>query len=373
LNCGQRAFEQTPPTGYKALNTANLPEPTIKDGSKYFDTKLYTANNQTAQTISGLGFSPDFLWFKTRSRAEHPYVYDRVRGAGNRISPSQTIAEITGDNSLTAFTSDGFSLGIDGAGIVNYGTDSMVAWAWDANGAGSTNNSGTITSTVSANASAGFSIVTWTGTGADGSYGHGLGVKPAMIIHKRRDSTSDWHVWHQGLPTKSPTNDVIYLNLTNAQNGGNSNLFRLDPTSSLIYTGSAGSHNVNGATYVDYVWSEVAGYSKFGSYTGNGSTTDGPFIWCGFTPRWILIKWCKDVSTAESWHIYDTARQTYNANNTILQPDSSGAEETPADRYIDILSNGFKLRQNGQQINRSGASYIFAAFAELPFKYANAR
>ena len=180
---------------------------------------------------------------------------------------------------------------------------------------------------------------------------------------KRRDTGTDWAVYH------ASTGATKYLTLNNTNSAGTSSAYwnNTEPTSTLFSLGLSGEANTNGGTFVAYCFAEVEGYSKFGSYVGNGSTTDGPFIWCGFTPRWILFKWYKDVSSAESWHIYDTVRQTYNANNTILQPDSAGIEETPADRYIDILSNGFKLRQNGQQINRSGASYIFMALAEHPF------
>jgi hypothetical protein len=365
VNFGQRAFAYTPPTGYKALNTANLPEPTIKDGGKYFNTVLWTGNG-TSQSITGVGFQPDFLWSKARSQAYSHRLHDVVRGREQSLLSNSTGAEFTQANSITSFDTGGFTLGSDGSH--NESGTTYVGWNWKAGGTGVSNNSGTITSTVSANASAGFSIVTWTGTGADGSYGHGLGVKPAMIIHKRRDSTSDWHVWHQGLPTKSPTNDVIYLNLTNAQNGGNSNLFRLDPTSSVIYTGSAGSHNVNGATYVDYVWSEVAGYSKFGSYTGNGSS-DGPFVFCGFRPAWVLIK--SSSASGESWILEDSTRDTYNPAARWLYPNYADAESNGL--TIDFLSNGFKPRISGTSVNTSSATYIFAAFAELPFKYANAR
>jgi hypothetical protein len=365
FNFGQTSFAYTPPTGYKALNTANLPEPTIKDGGKYFNTVLYTGNSST-KAVSGVGFSPDLVWIKARSTTYGHYFFDAVRGTGKYIMSNNTNQEVTDSTTLSSFNADGFSLGA--ASGPNNSGDTYVAWNWDAGGAGSSNNAGTITSTVSANPSAGFSIVTWTGTGADGSYGHGLGVKPAMIIHKRRNSTSDWHVWHQGLPTKSPTNDVIYLNLTDAQNGGNSNLFRLDPTSSVIYTGSAGSHNVNGATYVDYVWSEVAGYSKFGSYVGNGSS-DGPFVYTGHRSRFILYK-RSDV--ANDWYIMDTARDTYNVSGTRLFPNLSNAEYvyTTTD-LIDVTSNGFKIRSSNAALNASGGTYIFMALAENPFGGAN--
>jgi len=364
LNCGQRAFSFTPPTGYKALNTANLPEPTIKKGGKYFDAKLVTTTG-SSQNVTGLNFQPDLVWQKSRNDTYSHILEDAVRGAGKRLSSDQTVVEDS-LGVITSFNTDGFTSNYSGWGTA---PKNWVAWCWDAGGTGSTNTAGSRTSTVSANASAGFSIVTYTGNSTAGAtVGHGLGVAPSMIITKARGATSEWGVYHSALGgTKALLLNQAYDQQTNVLYWNNTN------PSSTVFTLGGGSTTNNTTTYVAYCFSEVAGYSKFGSYVGNGSTTDGPFIWCGFTPRWILIKWYKDVSTAESWHIYDTARQTYNATNRILQPDSSGIEETPSDRYIDILSNGFKLRQNGQQINRSGASYIFAAFAKLPFKYSTAR
>ena len=361
-NFGQRAFTYTPPTGFNALNTSNLPEPDIADGSDYFNTVLYTGTS-TTQSITGVGFAQDFLWIKSRSGTNGHKLYDRVRGVDAQLASNSNGTEASPANQIDSFNSDGFTL--DSSGSANLSSVPYVAWNWLAGGSGSSNTSGSITSTVSANPSAGFSIVTWTGTGNNDSYGHGLGVKPAMIIHKRRNSTSDWHVWHQGLPTASPTNDVIYLNLTNGQNSGNNNLFRQDPTSTLIYTGTAGSHNVSGGTYVDYVFAEVEGYSKFGSYTGNGSS-DSPFVFCGFKPRWILTK-SSTLSTVDSnWRITDTARSTYNVSDDLVWANLPDAELANANGF-DICSNGFKIRTASNEVNSSGQTYIFAAFAENPF------
>jgi hypothetical protein len=358
FNFGQRAFAYTPPTGYKALNTANLPEPDIADGSQYFDTKLYTANNQTAQTITGLGFSPDLLWFKPRSRAEHHYLYDQVRGAGNRISSSQTIAEITGDNSLTAFTSDGFSLGVDGAGIVNYGTDSMVAWAWDAGGTGSSNTDGTITSTVSANPTAGFSIATYTGNGTAGAtVGHGLGVAPRMIMVKRRDTGTDWAVYH------ASTGATKYLTLNNTNSAGTSSAYwnNTEPTSTLFSLGLSGEANTNGGTFVAYCFAEVEGYSKFGSYTGNGSASgDGTFVYLGFRPAFFMIK----GPSGFDWYLFDNQRPGYNEKTYRLFPNLASSENV--DQVgCDFVSNGVKLRSGNANV--SSAVYYYAAFGENPF------
>jgi hypothetical protein len=358
FNFGQRAFAYTPPTGYNALNTANLPAPDIADGSQYFDTKLYTANNQTAQTITGLGFSPDLLWFKPRSRAEHHYLYDQVRGAGNRISSSQTIAEITGDNSLTAFTSDGFSLGVDGAGIVNYGTDSMVAWAWDAGGTGSSNTDGTITSTVSANPTAGFSIATYTGNGTAGAtVGHGLGVAPRMIMVKRRDTGTDWAVYH------ASTGATKYLTLNNTNSAGTSSAYwnNTEPTSTLFSLGLSGEANTNGGTFVAYCFAEVEGYSKFGSYTGNGSASgDGTFVYLGFRPAFFMIK----GPSGFDWYLFDNQRPGYNEKTYRLFPNLASSENV--DQVgCDFVSNGVKLRSGNANV--SSAVYYYAAFGENPF------
>ena len=369
LNFGQRPFAYTPPTGFKALSTNNLPEPKVKDGSEYFDTFLYNGTNSSSASNKTGGFSwtPDFVWIKHRNGTNSHRLIDAVRGTGKSLITNSTGGEVNSTTTApTAFTSGGFTTETSDNSINGLTSDIYVAWNWRAGGAPVTNTAGTIPSQVSANPTAGFSIVTWTGTGADGSYGHGLGAQPSMIIHKRRDSTSDWHVWHKGLPTKNPTYDVIYLNLTDPQNSGNGNIFRLDPTSTLIYAGSASSHNVSGATYVDYVFSEVEGYSKFGSYTGNNST-DGPFVWCGFKPRWLMIR--RSDST-ESWLMFDTARETYNPTDDVLYANLANAE-APNYTPQDFTSNGFKIRTTATSTNASGGTYIYMAFAEHPFGGAN--
>jgi hypothetical protein len=361
VNFGQRAFAYTPPTGFKALNTANLPAPTIKDGSKYFDTKLYTGNG-TARSIAGLGFSPDFVWIKERNNAVNHLLFDNVRGALNSLTSNSTAAEVNYSSSLTAFNSDGFSLGT--ASGINDNSDTYVAWAWDANGAGSSNNSGTITSTVSANASAGFSIVSYTGTNADdATVGHGLGVKPAFIIVKNRDYTDYWMVEHSALAS----NKNLVLNLTNAENNWGSGVVKA--TNSTVFTlktnvpGSNENHNRNGNKYIAYCFAEVAGYSKFGSYTGNGST-DGPFVYCGFRPAFVMTKMSSGIS---NWYIKDTTRDTYNAAIKTLFPDTSDAESSDSTFGFDFLSNGFKVRSSLNGPNQSGQTHIFVAFAENPF------
>ena len=372
FNFGQRAFAYTPPTGFKALNTANLPEPTIKDGSKYFDTKLYSGTS-ASQSITGLGFSPDFVWIKSRNEGYAHYFFDAVRTAGKYLT-NNTNAETTDSTTLSSFDSAGFSLG-SAPGSNNSGGN-YVAWAWDANGAGSSNTAGSITSTVSANATAGFSIVTYTGltyTGNaandTGTVGHGLGVAPSFIIIKSRTSSSDWICYHQA----TGNTKLLWLNLTNAA-GTNSSYqpwASTSPTSTVFTVGPYfPTYVASNKPMVAYCFSEVAGYSKFGSYTGNGST-DGTFIYTGFRPAFVLIK---KTDSATDWHLYDSARIPYNAANVNpLYPNQSWTEGYSNNQGFDLLSNGFKPRSGAGVMNGSGGSYIFAAFAEHPFKYANAR
>ena len=363
LNFGQRAFAYTPPTGFKALNTANLPEPTIKKGSSYFDTKLYSGTS-ASQSITGLGFAPDFVWIKSKNEGYAHYFFDAVRTAGKYLTSNNTNTETTDSTTLSSFDSAGFSLG-SASGTNNSG-GSYVAWAWDANGAGSSNTAGTITSTVSANATAGFSIVSYTGTGSAATVGHGLGVAPSLIIEKNRDRDQNWAVYHSAL---GATKALILDDTFGAQTA---TYYWNDtaPTSTVFSIGTWNGVNSNGEKHVAYCFSEVAGYSKFGSYVGNGSS-DGPFVYCGFRPAWILVK--ASSTSGYSWICLDAQRDPYNVSNNALRQNLSDAELTNTLSDTDLLSNGFKLKTNWADMNSSGVSYIFAAFAELPQKYSNAR
>lgn len=367
-NFGQRSFSYTPPTGFKALNTANLPEPTIKDGGKYFDTKPYTGSGGS-QSLTGLGFQPELVWIKARSTASSHGLYDAVRGVGKVLLSNSTSAEQNyGSYGVTSFDAAGFSVNdLPGYGVNDSGV-TYAAWCWDAGGTGSSNTAGSITSTVSANASAGFSIATYTGNGTAGAtIGHGLGVAPSFIVTKRRDNTSVWNVYHASLGATK----VLYLNQTSSQQTDSSVWNNTAPSSTVFTVGTDSNINTNTGTFVAYCFSEVAGYSKFGSYVGNGSS-DGPFVFCGFRPAFVMIKVYS--GTTDSWFMYDAARDSYNLSYKYLRADLSNAENTDnTNASIDILSNGFKLRHTGANTNGSGNGYIFAAFAELPFKYANAR
>jgi hypothetical protein len=372
INFGQRPFAYTPPTGFVALNTFNLPTPTIgatasTQANKYFDAKLYTGTGSSL-SVTGYGFSPDFVWIKERSGAADHALYDAVRGVQKQLESNTTTAETTETTGLTALNSDGFTVGA--LAQVNTNTDTYVAWAWDANGAGSSNTDGTITSTVSANTSAGFSVVTYTGTlssAGTATVGHGLGVAPQVIISKGRNQAANWAVHHTSLST---SNKYLRLNTTDAEADGAIYGSISNPSSTVFTTNYVTGYNESGINYVAYCFAEVAGYSAFGSYTGNGST-DGPFVYTGFRPKYILVK--RTDSGAYQWAIWDSSRNTYNAAGTNLWTDSSEAEATSTSYEIDMLSNGFKLRTTSTSRNGSGGTHIYAAFAESPFKYANAR
>ena len=474
---GQQGFAYTPPAGFKAICTANLPDPTILLPNKHFDTKLYTGNAGT-QTIDELNFAPDWVWIKSRSSAINHVAWDTVRGATLRVGPNQTNAEGTSANGLSAFTSDGYTLGdmanVNGSGL------SMVAWNWNAgdtdgktytvkvvsdsgnkyrfddygtsavtldlaeggtyifdqsdssnathplrfytaadktggeyttgvttagtpgsSGAytqivvaasaptlyyqcsahagmggqintnstlGSSNFNGNIQSVVKANTTAGFSITTYTGTGSSTTVGHGLGVKPDVIIIKCRSNTDNWMVYHNQKNEGVDPEDY-YLELNSTSAGPNSTVMLNDtaPTSTSVTIGSDNSVNGSSRTYVMYSFSGVTGYSKFGGYIGNGNA-DGAFIFTGFRPAWVMVK---RTDASNDWPISDNKRSSFNLVDKALYADLSNSEST-ANRY-DFLSNGFKIRNNLNESNASGGSYIYLAFAESPFKNARAR
>ena len=374
VNFGQRPFAYTAPSGFKALCTTNLPTPTIgatatTQADNYFNVVARTFTGASA-SITGLGFNPDFLWFKRRNSAASHSLFDKVRGNTKRLLSNGTNAEITTtSDELTSFDSDGFTVGADTGSISVNGAngDTGVVWCWRGNGAGSSNTQGTITSTVSANTTAGFSIVTYTGNGVVGATrGHGLGVAPNMIFVKGRGNDDNWHVYHSA----AGNTGGLFLNKTDAF--VTSSFFWNDtsPTSTVFTTSSGASNNSNGVTYVAYCFAAVAGYSAFGSYTGNGST-DGPFIYTGFRPKYVLIK---PSSAADSWQVEDAARSPFNVVNDQLWPNLSDAEQVDSTtRQTDFLSNGFKIRGTNTGVNGNGTTYVYACFAESPFKYSLAR
>ena len=375
FNFGQRAFAYTAPSGFKALCTQNLTTPTIgatstTQAGKYFNPVLYTGNGST-QSITGVGFQPDWVWVKSKSSAGQHSLTDVVRGVNKQLFTSLTNAEGSETDQVTAFNSDGFSLGANlaGTGSVNVNTLTYVAWNWKAGGTGVSNTAGSITSTVSANTTAGFSIVTYTGTGANATVGHGLGAIPAMIMVKNRDSGAiGGAVYHTSMGATK------YLKLFQTTTGSDP-----EATDNTAWNGSSPTFNTNvfsvgslnrtnsSQQMVAYCFAAVAGYSAFGGYTGNGSA-DGPFVYVGFRPAFVMVK--AYIGAGENWGIYDKSRIGYNSSNYVLFPNLTNAE-IAATTHIDLLSNGFKLRSSNN--NLSSYSYIYAAFAETPFKYSLAR
>lgn len=361
LNFGQRPFAYTAPSGFKALCTTNLSTPAIVKPNTNFDVALYTGTGSSL-SVSSLGFQPDFTWIKGRSGATNHALYDAVRGVQKDLVSNSTSAETTETQGLTAFGSTGFTVGT--LAKLNTNAATYAAWNWKANGAGSSNTSGTITSTVSANTTAGISVVTYTGTGTAGAtVGHGLGVAPKFIIVKERSAVAGWGVYHASIGAL----DYLALNTTAAK-VTNTMWNDTSPTSTVFSLGGSGfGVNDSTVTAVAYCFAEIAGFSKFGSYTGNGSA-DGRFVYLGFRPRFIMLK---RTDTTGDWNLIDTSRNPYNAVDLYIYANTSAAEGTYSG--YDILSNGFKLRNTGANINASGGTYIFAAFAEAPFNYARAR
>jgi len=369
INFGQRPFAYTAPSGYKALCTQNLPTPTIGAASatlatSYFNPVLYTGTG-SSRSVTGVGFQPDWTWIKSTSTAGYNHhLVDAVRGVTKDISSNLTNAESTDTNGLTAFGSDGFTVG--SSNEYNALNSTFVAWNWKANGAGSSNTSGSITSTVSASTTSGFSVVTYTGSGVAGTIGHGLGVAPSMIIVKSRSATGAWPIYHSTLGNGSN----LVLNTTAATATSSTIWNATSPTSSVFSVGINTDSNTVTVTYVAYCFASIAGYSAFGSYTGNGST-DGPFVFTGFRPAYIIRK---RTDTTSDWLAQDRLRISYNATInyvSVVYPDTSGSETQFNE--VDILSNGFKIRASDAFGNASGGTYIYMALAQNPFKYSLAR
>ena len=323
----------------------------------HFNTKIFTGNGST-QSITGVGFQPDLVWVKNRDHANHNVLFDAVRGGSKVIYANLTNAEATASG-VTAFDSDGFTLGNDSD--TNRNTNSHASWNWKANGQGSSNTDGSINTTyTSANTTSGFSISTYTGTGSAGTIGHGLGVAPAMIIVKRLTGSAEaWTVYHQSLDASAPQDKYLHLNSTDAVMDSAGMWNDTAPTTSVFSVGSTGVTNGSGGTFVAYCFAEKTGFSKFGSYTGNGNA-DGAFIYTGFKPAFVIIK---GSSNTENWHMYDNKRDTFNPTDQALQPNTSSAEFTETN-VLDFLSNGFKLRVTGGGHNGSGVSYIYMAFSD---------
>jgi hypothetical protein len=362
FNFGQRAFSYTAPSGYKCLVDTNLPAPTISKPSTVMDVKLWTGTGST-QNITGLGFSPDLVWIKSRSNESTHALLDTVRGASLVINSNLTNPEANNTSVFTSFNSDGFTLGADTSnGWTNYSGWSYAGWTWDAGTSTVTNTSGSISAQVRANATAGFSVVTFPMGSGSYTVGHGLGVAPSLIITKARSSSSSWWTYHQSLGT----GQYVALNSTAAAASNYS--WGSAPTSTVFTANN--NFFTDGLTYVVYCFAPVAGYSSFGSYVGNGSS-DGPMVWTGFRPRFLLVR---STGSPRQWGMFDTARFNFNGPNMpTLYANGSDAETTNAENYGDFLSNGFKPRYFNGNWNGSGETYIYACFAESPFPYSRAR
>lgn len=348
FNFGQRPFAYTPPTGFLCLNTFNLPDPVIKKPNQFFDVSLYVGTAPTPQTVTGLGFMPDFTWIKGRGYATSSVLENSVTGAGNGLRSDSTAAEFSDPTGrLVSFNSNGITVG--SADDVNRSGSTMAAWQWKKG------------------ATPGFDVVAYTGNAANRTISHALGVAPKLMIIKDRTAVDSWWVWHQALAAT----DYLALNTTAATATVATLWNSTAPTSAGFSLGVSSGGNTSGDNYIAYLWSEVPGFSKFGSYTGNGSA-DGPFVYCGFRPKFVMVK--RTDSTSD-WLIYDVARSTYNAMDSLLFPDSSAAEANGNGNYIDVVSAGFKIRVSSAQpaLNASSGTYIYAAFAEAPTKFANAR
>ena len=333
----------------------------LDKSSDYFNTVLYTGNSTDNHTIS-VGFQPDFTWIKDRGRSGFNHrLQNSVAGATESLQSNRTVSTQTNSDAVKSFNSNGFVLGNDaGNGSFN-GSSTFVAWNWLAGGSASSNSNGSITSSVSANTTSGFSIVSYTGTGSASTIGHGLGSAPKMVICKTRSTAGVWLTWHTGIPI----NGQIQLQSTDAVYNPGTGLYWNStlPTSSVFSVGTSGSVNGSGTTYIAYCFAEKKGFSKFGSYTGNGNA-DGTFVYTGFKPAFVLVK-ATSIS-GESWQLNDTKRKTFNVNSTSLFPNLSNAESSTA-MYVDMLSNGFKIRGTDGGVNQSGGTLIYIAFAENSF------
>ena len=335
----------------------------------HFNILLNTGDGTTNKSFTGVGFQPDMIWNKIRSTTYAHWMYDAVRGAGaeKEISPNGTAGMGDNDNAqygyISSFDSDGFSVtGSSSSAYFNQNSETYVNWFWKANGQGSSNTDGTINTTyTSANTTSGFSISTYTGTGSNATVGHGLGSVPKTIIIKRLDTTSNWGFYNSSLGATK----YLLLNITDAAGTASSIWNDTAPTSSYFTIGTSNDVNASGGTYVAYCFAEKTGFSKFGSYTGNGNA-DGTFVYTGFKPAWIMVK---RTDTAKPWMMYDNKRIGYNPDNNQLQADDSVVEAT--NDFLDIVSNGFKVRTTDSTMNTSSGSYIYMAFAEEPIVSSN--
>jgi hypothetical protein len=331
---------------------------TISKPGLYFNTVTYSGTG-SAQSITGVGFRPDWLWIKHRENGSNHKLQDVVRGSTKVIGSNEQAAEATVTQGVTSFDSDGFSLGTD-ASVNGTGSAGIVAWNWLAGGSqGSSNTDGSINTTyTSANTTAGFSISLYTGTGSAGTIGHGLGSTPKMMIVKCTSNSDTWAVYH----VKVGATKYMELDASTGEQTSTVPWNDTAPTNSVFTVGNWSATNGSGRTYVAYCFAEKTGYSKFGEYTGNGNA-DGAFIYTGFRPAWVLGK---RTDSSNNWFLFDNKRDPSNLTQRKLRPDTSAAENNNSSKAIDIYSNGFKIKNSDAEFNASGGTYIYMAFAEEP-------
>tara|TARA_R100001443_G_scaffold23338_1_gene35529 strand:- start:6010 stop:10308 length:4299 start_codon:yes stop_codon:yes gene_type:complete len=369
---GKGLFKYAVPSGFLALCEDNLPAPAIADPGDNFKCVLWTGDGNSGRGITGVGFKPDFVWIKRRDGSSDYVLQDSVRGfgSGTKLASSSTNTESLVNNGATdpkwgyvnSTSNNGFSLAVSTNGDqVNLSGSPYVAWCWKAGGAAVTNHNGSITSQVSANQDAGFSIATYSGSTGNYTFGHGLGIAPKFVIIKNRSvSSTPWFI------ITNATGSWQYGNMSSTWGGS-----AAQSTNSSVINLANNAYNwfnQSGNDYVAYSWAEVEGYSKIGSYVGNASA-DGPFVYCGFKPAWILIKW---IDGSASWVLHDSSRTSTNPSSLALVPDGNGAELDASSLHIDFLSNGFKIRNTNASYNNA-STYVFMAFAESPFQTANAK
>jgi len=335
----------------------------IDKSTEHFNTSLYAGDSQSTHAITGVGHQPDWVWLKYRGGNGNYNLWDVIRGVNNYIISNNGNAGSNDSTLFDSFDSDGFTVG--NGGIVNDSGRNYVGWSWKAGGSGSSNTDGNRTSTVSVNTTAGFSIVKYTGNESAGAtVGHGLGVAPDVIIVKNYAVTKEWNVYHSA-NTSTPQNEYLIFNEGNSTNSNSGRWNNTAPTSSIFTLGNGSETNGNGNTHIAYCFAEKKGFSKFGSYTGNGSS-DGTFVYTGFKPAWWLVK---RTDSSNNWIIFDNKRSTvngFNVNNVLLLPNLIQGENTN-DGVVDFVSNGIKIRDTKDEFNNSSGTYIYMAFAENPF------
>jgi SPRY domain len=344
MNFGQRAFSNTPPAGFVALCTANLPTPAIPRGDDAFQTTLRSGTGGL-WGVSSLRFQPETVWIKARNHATNHVLSSATHGVNKGVNPNTVDWEFGDANTLTAFNANGYSLGSDASSRgLNINTHSYVDHAWRKG------------------AAYGHAVVLYTGNGANRTIPHALGAPPRLIFAKALNAGYDWAVYHRSLGATQH----LYLNASNAA-GANATFWNSEPTSNVFGVGTIATTNNNGTAYVAYLWTEIPGFSRIANYQGNGAS-DGTFVWCGFRPRAVLVK---NITGAASWSFFNTDANPFNVAGPRTVPNMNIAEAQ--DGTLDILSNGFKFRENNANTNGGATSYVFAAFAETPFKFATAR